>query len=45
MINSQEMKDFDTLNRESNIGTDFWVTILQDLHSKEKYNKGLFDSL
>ena len=29
------MKDFETLNRESNISTDFLVTLLQDLHSNK----------
>ena len=38
------MKDFETLNRESNISTDFLVTLLQDLHSNKKYTKGQFDS-
>ena len=38
------MKDFETLNRESNISTDFLVTLLQDLNSNKKYTKGLFDS-
>lgn len=41
---SQEIKDFDTLNKESNIGTEFLVTVLQELHIKEDYKKELFDT-